>query len=219
MQKTKKSGGKAKKPKNGKLVGFSITRSIFPQRMRGIAKYATSFVANPSAGTFGDYPFRLNSIFDPDYSGVGTTVSAYTPMNALYNYYRVHNWKAKIVFTNTSTTPLTVCVYASKAVATASSFVVAISQPISWYAALDPVGGISHVTKTFQGSCAQVMGLTPETYAAASEVWAATTANPAQSPYLHIVINNQTASGATSTFFLELEFDVELTEPNARALS
>lgn len=46
-------------------------------------------LASGAGPTFAVQQFRGNSIFDPDYSGVGGQPTGYTQLNALYNHYKV----------------------------------------------------------------------------------------------------------------------------------
>ena len=59
------------------------------------------------------YSFRANSIFDPDSSGVGTTVTCYSDLSAKYNNYIVHSskirWHVSVSQAGADLGPLVMC--------------------------------------------------------------------------------------------------------------
>lgn len=67
--------------------------------------YSTKFSIDPATlGVVSLYQFRLNSLFDPDLTGVGTQPVGFDQYAALYEKYRVYEASYKVCFYNTSTT-------------------------------------------------------------------------------------------------------------------
>jgi hypothetical protein len=104
----KKGRGTKKVPK---VFGVTTTPCIVPSRFRGKMFYNTVLALAPAAGGVAANVFRMNSVFDPDFSGVGSSAVAYTQLSALYGRYRVMAAKIFVEFVNVSATiPLTVFV-------------------------------------------------------------------------------------------------------------
>lgn len=53
--------------------------------------------------------FRLNSLFDPDFTGVGTQPVGFDQWSGLYNRYRVHSCKVHVEFISSGTTLGAIC--------------------------------------------------------------------------------------------------------------
>lgn len=73
----------------GKITGFLSGRGLFPDTYSGEMTYGRTFTFPTSAITMVLTTLRLNSIFDPDYSGVGTTAAGYQEASQIYGRYRV----------------------------------------------------------------------------------------------------------------------------------
>lgn len=65
-------------------------------RFRVPMAYTATFVMGDATVTNGIQVFRLNSVWDPDYSGVGVTVTGYSTFAALYGRYFVHGSKVSV---------------------------------------------------------------------------------------------------------------------------
>lgn len=66
----------------GKNIGF-------PQQIKVRMKYVDEFVLSSTAGSTATQTFRMNSIFDPDYTGVGHQPYGHDQWTPLYNKYTV----------------------------------------------------------------------------------------------------------------------------------
>jgi len=84
---------KARKVRS-KAVLTNVNRSLQPIANRYICKqkYAATLVTNG----VGQYILNMNSLFDPDRSGIGHQSYAYDVLSTLYNRYRVTNCKWRI---------------------------------------------------------------------------------------------------------------------------
>lgn len=70
---------------------------ITPPRLLIRMKYSGWSSAVPTS-TLNQYILRMNSIYDPDYTGVGHSCMGYNQMSALYNNYRVYRFKLLVQF-------------------------------------------------------------------------------------------------------------------------
>jgi hypothetical protein len=82
-------------------------------RFKADQPFGSFQVYAPPAASFATYTYRGNSVYDPDFSGTGSTASSYTQLSALYNRYRVFGSRLEIDAINLGTTPLTVYICAS----------------------------------------------------------------------------------------------------------
>ncbi len=79
-----------------KIRGMPQVRTIFPDRLTGWMPYSDQFNFAVVDNSIAANVFRLNSIFDPDYSGTGRSVGGYAQASALYGKYRVMTAKVTI---------------------------------------------------------------------------------------------------------------------------
>lgn len=73
----------------------------FPAQSQAIMRYSTTIVLDPGLGVPAPYLFRANSIFDPDYTGIGHQPYGHDTYATIYNHYSVA--KSTITMTPTST--------------------------------------------------------------------------------------------------------------------
>lgn len=83
---------------------FKISRTMnpFPTNYMCQLRYSQVLPIAFSAGGWGYQRFRLNSLYDPDYSGVGHQPRGFDQLTPIYNKYLVLSAKYKIKFWQTS---------------------------------------------------------------------------------------------------------------------
>lgn len=82
---------------------YGIKPDPFPRSLHTRLKYTDfkTLTAGITADTSGtEQVYNLNSIWDPDFSGVGLTVVGHTPLKDIYSRYIVMGCKVEIVFTD-----------------------------------------------------------------------------------------------------------------------
>lgn len=72
--------------------------------MTTTVRYRTRVELNPAAGALATYVLRANSIYDPDYTGLGHQPLGYDQLAALYNHYTVLSSTVKASFGGTFAT-------------------------------------------------------------------------------------------------------------------
>lgn len=82
----------------GRITGLSRTDFGFPDRIRTKLQYQDVIQLSASAGSPGIWQFRMNSLQDPDYTGVGHQPQWYDQLSAVYSYYRVIGSKITCTF-------------------------------------------------------------------------------------------------------------------------
>jgi len=92
-------------------LGLSLPRSTpLARRIRTKLTYFERSSLNPGAGGIAaDRVFRLNSLYDPDLTGVGHQPAGFDQLMALYKYFAVVGAEAHVSFQNTDTTNDAIC--------------------------------------------------------------------------------------------------------------
>lgn len=67
-------------------------------------KYVQTFQFNAALGIINNYVFRLNSLYDPDYTGVGHQPLYFDQLATLYERYKVYDVDIRVTATNNSAT-------------------------------------------------------------------------------------------------------------------
>ena len=102
----RKSAGKSMDQRgslNNPTVGYSTpltARLPFPSHMRVVSIYSQPGTLTTGNSVFGsEQRFRLNSVYDPDYTGAGHTVRGYNILSGIYQQYRVTKCHYQVIFT------------------------------------------------------------------------------------------------------------------------
>lgn len=69
--------------------GYSYLWDPFPAQATAILRYSTVVTLNPGIATPASWLFRANSIFDPDFTGVGHQPYGHDTYQSIYNHYAV----------------------------------------------------------------------------------------------------------------------------------
>jgi len=78
-------------PSSGPVNGF-------PEVLRTSLRYQDQYTLTSSSGSAGVWLFRLNSLFDPDLTGVGHQPLYYDQLTGIYQYYRVRSTRMHVTF-------------------------------------------------------------------------------------------------------------------------
>lgn len=89
-----------------RYAGLSKPLPGLEERHRVVMPYAVTINLAPAAGVTTYYSFRGNSVFDPDFSGTGTTALTYSTWSTLYNRYRALGSRIQINAINVGTTAI-----------------------------------------------------------------------------------------------------------------
>jgi hypothetical protein len=220
MDKTSKSGksrGNRRKRPGGMLLPL---QTVMPPTHKVIHTYSINTnLTESAAGAGGTYFFRLNSVYDPDSSGVGTTATGYSTFAALFLNYRVRRVTVRFHATAAGLTSgqaiITVAPVARQAVVP--------SNPLLWRSmrfaqtdTLAPVtlGGHNLMTfaKTFD--LPTILGVTPAQYRNDLDFSSTIGANPAVQAYLLVgVQSNSSGIAATAVYSLDITYEVEWFNP------
>ncbi len=161
--------------------------SPIPPRYPTQLSYYGIGTINASSGLTGSTGYRLNGMFDPDYSGTGIQPTYYDQMSLLYSKYRVY--KATVTVELSNETEETTSVFVSPSIANSalSSLAAMCTQRFAVTKTLGPKSGgfgIKTVTRTFD--LAKIWGVDQRTLHSEDDFAALTSGNPNNVVYLWI---------------------------------
>jgi hypothetical protein len=132
----------------GNNFGYNLTYNIgIPDSTYVKLKY-NEILSRLPANIIDSYVYRWNSLYDPNYTGVGGQPTGFDQWATLYNNYEVVASSIKVtVFNNLAGGSMVICVYPNKN-STALTYSDAIDQAYAKHAAVGPATGVN--TKTFR---------------------------------------------------------------------
>ncbi len=193
---------------------FVIT-GIDPHKYMSL-KYVTNLSVNIAAGVAVQQTFNLNSIFDPDRTGVGHQPYLYDQMAALYNRYRVLHCFWKISYANNTgsynAVVLPVNGLINTAITTSATYETAAELPFSTYKLVPGTGGFPVV---FRGGIAlnKLNGTPIIEYMSDDRTEAQVGASPTEILTLVTAAYNPTLAAIIVNFTCELRFIVDFHDP------
>lgn len=195
---------------NGPFGGMNRATPI-PARYRCTHTYASTHVLTTgAAGVYGtEQVFRLNSLYDPDFTGAGHQPYGFNQMEALYGLYKVYGVKISIVFANATADSMILgaTIQPSNATTTLTGKAVDVvkEQPMAitrMFSSSDPytLNQYIHMHK-LEGVRKQQYDYEMSDYAAVP------TANPTQNPWLRVAVADARGNaGATCVCRVLLKF-------------
>ncbi len=191
--------------------------TLFKSRLSGTMTYAAAVGVSPAASAAASVAFRLNSVYDPDYSGTGTTALGYTQMAANYGRYRVTGFRAVVEYVNLAAYPVQVFAVLSPTNTVGTNFETIAGQRHVWNKYIAASTGAGVAQKTFAGSIAQVYGVPPAQVQAEDDFAGLTGGNPNNVVYLHVGAYAPAAASGTVAITVRLTFTVHWSLPKELA--
>lgn len=176
-----------------------------PQRFITKMKYAERFSTDAS----GRYAFNLNSIFDPNRTGVGHQPYGYDTLATLYNRYRVIACGYRIQpIASISTASIQLCAQPANETLTFTTLSEMRENPRSKYI-LQTAGG-SQATLTGKTYIPSLVGRTKAQYMADDRYQADVTTSPNELAVLNLMSSADSSDGGNSwAFNIVMEYTVE----------
>lgn len=194
-----------RKAQSTSLVNHSL--QPIPNRYICKMKYAESITTNAS----GQFQFRLNSLFDPNSTGVGHQPYGFDNLALLYNRYRVVScgWRIQAP-SSTAGSPFVVgCLPSNDVLVTWSDFGQMAENPRTKYVTNNP--GAPVATLTGKSYLPRLMGRSRAQYMADDNYQAIVTTNPAENAILYLATFSATTGVAIPAIAINvvLEYTVE----------
>lgn len=214
--------GKAKKPhaKRRATTAARMFRTLqagpfLAPKLVTKLRYSSIVSATNGVADFGMYQFRLNSVFDPDYTGDGSQPPYFDRMAQLYNSYRVLSTKYRVrcAYVSGSSTPQCLVAWTGTVATSVNSLQSALSQTdaksLVVFSNSDPNVAIQRWAPT-----AKYMGVERAEIETDSDYGALISASPSKVAYLNLYVGNMTGTSTTNSQILtELTFYVEWSNP------
>ncbi len=182
-----------------KTVNVNRALAPFAQRYITKMKYAeVRAVSGPTSGGLVQYNFRLNSIFDPNLTGVGHQPYGHDQLADIYNRYRVYRVDYAISALNTDgATNYSVIgvVPANEQISTFIGVSDIMESPRAKYITQAPNAALKVLKGTV--NLASLSGRTKSQYMSDDRYQAEFLANPAESLILNILAGTITGTGGT----------------------
>lgn len=186
-----------------------------------ILKYAEDFTLNGgAAGVTDNYQFRLNSIFDPNFTGVGHQPVNHDQLSAIFERYKVYRIDYKVVIIGNSTVNTIGGVFVSDQFASSTDPRVYVENGMCDWTLFESVDTNACRTITGSISVPDVMGVSYKEYMSEEDYGAAFGANPVDGGVLTVF--NAGLDGAdpgTSNCFIELTYHTKVYGTKINSLS
>jgi hypothetical protein len=189
------------------LVGLTTTTAIFPSMWRGKMFYDTTFSFTIPATSAAATVLRANGVFDPDFSGVGTTVAGYNQAAAVYSRYRVLGVRGTFDFASTSAVPGTVFVAVNNLNTVGTNAAEIMAQRHIWKKALSGSTGAGSLTHSIRFPIHKVYGVSKMAVKNEDDFASLTSASPNNQVFIHVGGHSPTASNFPFFVNIRLEYD------------
>lgn len=197
--------------KTYKRKSRTVPRTPGPPKYQSVKlRYTHLYLANVLPGNVATQVYRLNSLFDPDYSGVGYQPYYHDQYSALYDNYRVYGCKVYVKVSCASSTtnmfhPTVLIAPTDQASVSWGNMQNACNARKAQFRNLVPGQSVS----TFKAyySIADVMGVAKREVASDDNYSAAVSANPNSVAYLQVITGNNDATASIAvTWEIRLTF-------------
>jgi hypothetical protein len=184
----------------------------FPRERRVKLVYVDHFNVTGASGTLENRQFRLNSLFDPDYTATGHQPLAFDQWAAFYNHYCVHSARFEVQANNSGSSGTLTGIYVSDDQAVPTSLL-----------SMMELGAEVQMSNTYSGSLpsvhkgvldvAKFFNRDKRAITTDYSLRAAVTANPTEIVFLNVCAQNFSLASHATQFLVRIEFDATFMEP------
>lgn len=188
-------------------------RKVCPDLARVKLGFSENVSLDLSSTGYAEHTFRLNSLFDPDFTGTGSQPIGFDQWSAFYNRYRVHNTKFKVMAISTATTlGFIMGCNVRRESAVSPIYIDNIGEPFNQWT----MGGSAQagpVKIEGSNSIKEVYGIDNRTFMD-EDYSASISGSPSRVNYLHVWANTWDVASAALVIqvFIELTFETDFYE-------
>lgn len=197
-----------KKQQRATPAHLTLTKPIgFPDSYSTVLRYADTIVINPGA-TIGQYTFRGNSLFDPDYTGTGHQPMYFDQLAAIYGKYRVYSCTFHVSVATAATVAAQVVIIPNSDVLAFATPYAALEHPRASVLPIVGVSGIQTQSRSYKMTTRQILGLT-NTQMQDADYSALVSANPVQIWYFILHASEPGGGNVHTVNTVTLDFECE----------
>lgn len=219
----KKSGNRSsRKPRANKLrvkarsVPKNLSLAPSAAASRSFLAYVDGNTLTEAAAGLGDYrTFRLNSLFDPDFTGVGSSALGFANMGNIFRVFRVTRARVIARFSLvTPTGPCTVGLIAGGNSVYSASLQTWQAQPSCTSRMIQYNGAQSVAEFDVVYDFAKLMRLTPDQFKDDMDFTHTAGSNPARPLFVTLFCVGSAGVAVAVAFTYRIIFDVEMSQPS-----
>lgn len=218
----KKNQRKSRRGKSSaQRAPLTISRPLIANVLRTQMCYTQYFGMVESASGIGaSYSFRLNDLFDPDFTGTGQQPVAFDQLSTLYTRFRVLSVAVDVVYNNRAATGAVVGFFPSSASTLPAAAVSWPAQPFSKHTIIaNSAAGPAVGRLTSRFDIPTVLGMKSKEYLSDLDFTGTPTSSPIRTPYLHAYIFWQSGTVAVCDAFICMRYVVEWSQPLLNSMS
>jgi hypothetical protein len=206
QKKTKRGARKSQIPSTFQLLPPAFTKAFLAYKFLGN-------ITEP--GGVAIQQFRLNSIYDPDYTGTGTVAMGYSGLTTAYGLFRVVRVRVIARFALSTTGTATVGMLAGLNSTVTANYHLLEAEPNAVSRCIQGNAGGLHSIAEFNKvyDLAQVSGITRSQFQADMDFAHGISANPARPIYLTAYIASNNGSTQTAICNIRVIMEVECSQP------
>lgn len=216
MPPRRKAYRKKRAPRRKAVTTTLVNTALQPIAQRYISRHKYVETNSMALSNAYSYQFNLNSVFDPNRSGIGHKPYMTNTMSTLYNRYRVLSCSYTISAYNSNNTVLVSATPANNPI-TFSTTDEAMENPRTKWV-VQTAGGTIKTLKGFV-NIASLMGRTKAQYLADDNYQALTSASPSELGILNMAAQSIVAADVQVDFTITLNYLVEWFDPKNVAQS
>jgi len=213
-----KKNKSSRKPRRKGKSGLPSTLQLVPPAYARIcpAYVFGSTLTEPGAGLGQYYSYRMNSIYDPDFSGVGTSAIGFTNLASMYGLFRVKRVRVVARFFLTSTGTATVGLLPGLNSTYAASIAVWQAQPFATTKMIQGnVGGaraIAEFDVTYD--MAKIAGITQKQFSTDMDFAHGVASNPVRPLYITAFAVGASGGAQVAVYTIRMVYEVEVSQPS-----
>lgn len=198
----------------------STIQTARPQRMLARLPYFTSGQLYNAVGLYQTQLMNLNSIYDPDRSGLGHQPLGHDEWATWYNRYRVFKVDYVITFNNLDESQAAIISVINQNGIPTYSNEAAFEQPGAYVKTIGPVSGMNRCQVKGSVYLPRLNGKTPGNYKANDDTQALFTANPSETLTQALVVAPVLpGSPVNIAYTIKYMYHLEMFDPNTLGMS
>ncbi len=218
----KQKNKKNKRTRNNREQGlaipkrFPLTTTTGRPAITDVLAYHTRLnLTEAAAGTGAYNTFRLTSIYDPDFTGVGTTALGYTTKSGFYGRYRVLKVRYSVLFYSNISFHTTVGLLIggnSTFSSTPNNWAVEPNAKVRWVFGQQ---GVDKSQVMIEGYVEphRVLGVTKQQFMTDNDFSSPFASNPIYPVYMHVWVVNDQGAVANISVDVRISFLTEFSQP------